>query len=255
MTKTPDEFKTSLRQHLQVANPVVVAHPGLECPCGVEIDPFNRLVNCCKCNNSLTIGVHNAVQSVLVEHCIASKSTYSVVVKKMYEDLNPGVNKAADVILDHNIAIDVRISSVGTKDISIETAAEAGYAARKGEKEKLSQYSRVKNQSRFTLVPFVIDSQGHMGPAAKKLFVQLCRRHAISSNIPLNILQNFWMRKYSCKLHKAIARRVICKVDSAVSLQLSQNFPYVGVMESDRIHHAVVENLSGLSPRDSSWGE
>ena len=252
-TFSPVEFRTMLRQHLQISNPAVTANPTLLCACKKQMDNLNRLVSCCKCQNHLTINVHNEVQRVLAELASASKTQCTVKVRKMYEALNPGVNKEADLIMDGALAVDVRISAVGSKEITMRTAAQPDYTVLRGEREKRSQYNVVKDQTMFQLVPFVVDSQGHMGPEAKGLFSKLCHRVAFSSNIPISIIQSYWVRKLSCRLMKAIARRAISKVEMALSLQLSHNFAYNGVHQSDSIRHVVVDSLSGMSPRDSDY--
>jgi len=131
-TFSPVEFRTMLRQHLQISNPAVTANPPLLCACKKQMDNLNRLVSCCKCQNHLTINVHNEVQRVLAELASASKTQCTVKVRKMYEALNPGVNKEADLIMDGALAVDVRISAVGSKEITMRTAAQPDYTVLRG---------------------------------------------------------------------------------------------------------------------------
>ena len=255
-TFSPSEFCTTLRQIMQVANPTVVENPGMLCLCGVEIDFFNRVVNTCKCGNQLTIKVHNDIQGILVQQCVRSGTHATVRVNNMFEGSNPGCHKKADVILEGTQAIDVRVSSVGTQDINMSNVMQPDFIVNKGERQKMSQYTKVKDKGGFEVIPFVIDSQGHMGPSMKKIVSKLSRKHATVTDLPYQIIHQYWSRKYSCRLHKSIAQRVISKVESARFFQLASKSGSEEVRgDRDEILNSVAESLGGLSPRDvhSGW--
>lgn len=57
------------------------------------------------------------------------------------------------------MASDVRVSSVDTGHLHVE--CDHDFIVNKGEKQEMSQYTKVKDKG-FEIIPFVIDSQGHL---------------------------------------------------------------------------------------------
>ena len=133
------------------------------------------------------------------------------------------------------------ITTTHPKDLSIKQALTPHDRCLYGCKFKHRQYANVTNN--HLMVPFIIDSAGHIARSSMFFLEAIFRKISLQSQIPFSNIKQYWLKTISSTLHQGITTEIIiCEKSSkshALALQgldsLAQNQCIDNILTRERV--------------------
>jgi len=112
---------------------------------------------------------------------------------------------------DHTI-VDIGLTTAVTAVVLRGAVTGEGDAASRYERLKKDKYGDKCRRIGATFIPFIMENQGRLGPAAKQFFNNLVRAITDGTSVSLADTKFFWLQQFSISVKRSLARAVVLRI-------------------------------------------
>ena len=213
LTASPLTFSTMILRRLGCDLPQL--RP-MSCICSghPRIDPRGVHLIACKHGPERTQTHDFMLQDI--NSCVKACGLYSKTERSnFFRSVSTDNGKRPDIEirgLDRGYLGDVMVTDPISSQLTINNAKVIGRAALHAERIKNMKFSEDSSAANMLFLPFVFETYGRWGPAFERFFTTLMTHGSCHTGIDYGTLTNYWRRRLSFTLQKAIAAGILSRM-------------------------------------------
>jgi hypothetical protein len=225
----PEFFRRSLCRVLRISPFKEDSAENIPCLCGKStLDNYGDHQYNCKASKASKISTHNAINRIITQAIKTSGTAVCSEPRNVIFNEKTGANRIPDGTILGDLGDpryppgtywDTMITTTHPKDLSIKQALTPHDRCLYGCKFKHRQYTNVTNS--HLMVPFIIDSAGHIARSSMFFLEAIFRKISLQSQIPFSNIKQYWLKTISSILHQGITTDIIICEKSSKSHSLA----------------------------------